>query len=87
MSEFIEMIFTDLSVNSISLSVFSNNNKAPKLYEKHGFEIYEVIDGREKKYRMKKNAGLAIPVLFGTKISSEYDQRHNLGKFFRKNPL
>lgn len=54
LSEFIKTIFTDLSVNSISLSVSSNNNKAQKLYEKLGFRIYEVINGREKKYRMRK---------------------------------
>ena len=54
LSEFIKMIFSDLSINSISLAVLSDNEKARRLYEKHGFEVYETVNGLQKKYTMRK---------------------------------
>lgn len=54
MSEFIKMIFMDLGINSISLSVFAYNIRAKSLYEKLGFKIYEVIDIPQKKFLMRK---------------------------------
>ena len=54
LSEFIKMIFSDLSINSISLAVLSDNEKARRLYEKHGFEAYETVNGLQKKYMMRK---------------------------------
>ncbi len=52
--EFVKMIFKDLSVDSISLTVFDYNISAKKLYEKLGFEVCEIIDKPQKKYIMKK---------------------------------
>lgn len=54
LSEFIKMIFSDLSINSISLAVLSDNEKAKRLYEKHGFKVYETVNGLQKKYMMRK---------------------------------
>lgn len=54
LSEFIKMIFMDLGINSISLSVFAYNIRAKSLYEKLGFKIYEVIDIPQKKFLMRK---------------------------------
>ena len=54
LSEFIKMIFSDLSIDSISLTVLSDNEKAKRLYEKHGFEVYETVNGLQKKYMMRK---------------------------------
>lgn len=48
------MIFMDLGINSISLSVFAYNIRAKSLYEKLGFKIYEVIDIPQKKFLMRK---------------------------------
>ncbi len=54
------MIFMDLGINSISLSVFAHNIKAKSLYEKLGFKIYEVIDNPQKKIPDEKNAESTI---------------------------
>ena len=54
LSEFTNMIFLDTSINSISLAVLSDNEKARRLYEKYGFEVYETVDDAQKKYMMRK---------------------------------
>ena len=52
---FIDFIFKDNGVRSISLSVFDFNQSAKKLYEKLGFEIIdEVIETTKLKYVMRK---------------------------------
>ena len=51
---FINFIFKDNHMRSISLSVFDFNQRAKKLYEKLGFEIDEVIETPKLKYIMKR---------------------------------
>ena len=55
--EFINLIFQDEDVNSITLNVFDYNVGAKKLYEKVGFEVVNVTENPMKKYMMimKKN--------------------------------
>ena len=50
--EFINLIFQDEDVNSITLNVFDYNAGAKKLYEKVGFEVVNVIENPMKKYMM-----------------------------------
>lgn len=50
--EFINLIFQDENVNSITLNVFDYNAGAKKLYEKVGFEVLNVTENRMKKYMM-----------------------------------
>ena len=50
--EFINLIFQDEDVNSITLNVFDYNAGAKKLYEKVGFEVLNVTENRMKKYMM-----------------------------------
>ena len=50
--EFINLIFQDEDVNSITLNVFDYNVGAKKLYEKVGFEVVNVIENPMKKYMM-----------------------------------
>ena len=50
--EFINLIFQDENVNSITLNVFDYNVGAKKLYEKVGFEVVNVIENPMKKYMM-----------------------------------
>lgn len=51
---FIDLIFNDESIKSISLNVFDSNKNAKNLYTKVGFEIDEVIETPKLKYIMKK---------------------------------
>lgn len=51
---FINFIFKDNHMRSISLSVFDFNQRAKKLYEKLGFEIDEVIETPKLKYIMRR---------------------------------
>lgn len=51
---FVDFIFEDDIINSISLTVFDYNQKAKKLYEKCGFEIDEVIETPKLKYIMRR---------------------------------
>jgi len=51
---FIDLIFKDESIKSISLNVFDSNKNAKNLYTKVGFEIDEVIETPKLKYIMKK---------------------------------
>ena len=51
---FIDLIFKDENIKSISLNVFDSNKNAKNLYTKLGFEIDEVIETPKLKYIMKK---------------------------------
>ena len=55
--EFINLIFQDEDVNSITLNVFDYNAGAKKLYEKVGFEVVNVIENPMKKYMMIMKKG------------------------------
>ena len=54
LKEFIDFIFKDVNIRSISLTVFDFNKSAKRVYDKLGFEIYEVIENPKLKYIMKK---------------------------------
>ena len=54
MKGFLEFIFEDDRIQSISLTVFDFNQNAKRLYEKLGFEIEEVIENPKRKYIMRK---------------------------------
>lgn len=54
MKEFVDFVFEDVSIKSISLTVFDFNRSAKRLYEKLGFEIEEVIETPKLKYIMKR---------------------------------
>ena len=54
LKEFIDFIFKDENIQSISLTVFGFNKSAKRVYDKLGFEIYEVIENPKLKYIMKK---------------------------------
>lgn len=54
LKEFINFIFKDEKIHSISLMVFDFNKSAKRVYDKLGFEIYEVIETPKLKYIMKK---------------------------------
>ena len=53
LKEFVDFIFEDDSIRSITLAVFHFNQNARKLYEKLGFEIEEVSEMPKLKYIMK----------------------------------
>ena len=54
LKEFIDFIFKDENIQSISLTVFDFNKSAKRVYDKLGFEIYEVIETPKLKYIMKR---------------------------------
>ena len=54
LKKFIDFIFKDENIRSISLKVFDFNKSAKRVYDKLGFEIYEVIENPKLKYIMKK---------------------------------
>ena len=54
LKEFIDFIFKDENIQSISLTVFDFNKSAKRVYDKLGFEVYEVIENPKLKYIMKK---------------------------------
>ena len=55
--EFINLIFQDEDVNSITLNVFDYNVGAKKLYEKVGFKVVNVAKNPMKKYMMIMEKG------------------------------
>lgn len=55
LKEFIDFIFKDENIRSISLSVFDFNKNAKQVYDKLGFEVDEVIETPKLKYIMKKH--------------------------------
>lgn len=54
MKRFVDFVFGDVNIKSISLTVFDFNQSAKRLYEKLGFEIEEVIENPKLKYTMKR---------------------------------
>ena len=54
LKEFIDFIFKDERIQSISLTVFDFNKSAKRVYDNLGFEICEVIETPKLKYIMKK---------------------------------
>ena len=55
--EFINLIFQDEGVNSITLNVFDYNVGAKKLYEKVGFIVVNVVENPMRKYTMIMKKG------------------------------
>ena len=55
--EFINLIFQDEDVNSITLNVFDYNAGGKKLYEKVGFKVVNVTENPMKKYMMIMKKG------------------------------
>ena len=55
--EFINLIFQNEDVNSITLNVFDYNVGAKKLYEKVGFKVVNVTENPMKKYMMIMEKG------------------------------
>ncbi len=55
--EFINLIFQEKDVNSITLNVFDYNVGAKKLYEKIGFKVVNVAKNPMKKYMMIMKKG------------------------------
>ena len=55
--EFINLIFQNEDVNSITLNVFDYNVGAKKLYEKVGFKVVNVTENPMKKYMMVMEKG------------------------------
>ena len=55
MRGFIDLIFQDESIKSISLTVFDFNQKAKKIYEKLGFRVDKIIETPKLKYIMRKH--------------------------------
>ena len=55
--EFINLIFQDEGVNSITLNVFDYNVGAKKLYEKVGFIVVNVVENPMRKYTMIMEKG------------------------------
>ena len=55
--EFINLIFQEKDVNSITLNVFDYNVGAKKLYEKVGFRVVNVAKNPMKKYMMIMKKG------------------------------
>ena len=55
--EFINLIFQDEYMNSITLNVFDYNVGAKKLYEKVGFKVVNVTENPMKKYMMIMKKG------------------------------
>lgn len=53
LKDFIDFIFKDDRIRSITLTVFDYNQNAKRLYEKLGFEIDEVIESPKLKYIMR----------------------------------
>ena len=55
LKRFIDFLFEDDNIKSISLTVFDFNQTAKRIYEKLGFEINEVIETPRLKYIMKRD--------------------------------
>lgn len=50
--KFINLIFQDENINSVTLNVFDYNAGAKKLYEKIGFKVVNIVENPRKKYTM-----------------------------------
>ena len=54
LKEFIDLIFKDKNIRSISLTVFDFNKNAKQIYDKLGFVVDEVIEIPKLRYIMRK---------------------------------
>ena len=54
LKEFIDFIFKDKNIRSISLTVFDFNKNAKQIYDKLGFVVDEVIETPKLRYIMRK---------------------------------
>ena len=54
LKRFVDFIFENNNIKSISLTVFDFNQKAKRIYEKLGFKISEVIETTRLKYIMRR---------------------------------
>ena len=52
--DFVQEMFENEEIESISLTVFESNQRARDLYQKEGFEIVQTIEIPEQKYMMRK---------------------------------
>lgn len=52
---FLQEMFENEEIASISLTVFESNQRAKNLYQKEGFEIVQTIEVPERKYIMRKS--------------------------------
>ena len=52
--DFVQEMFENEEIESISLTVFESNQRAKNLYQKEGFEIVQTIEIPEQKYMMRK---------------------------------
>ena len=52
---FLQEMFENEEIESISLTVFESNQRAKNLYQKEGFEIVQTIEVPERKYIMRKS--------------------------------
>ena len=52
---FLQEMFENTEIESISLTVFESNQRAKNLYHKEGFEIVQTIEMQERKYIMRKS--------------------------------
>ena len=53
--DFVQEMFENEEIESISLTVFESNQRAKNLYHKEGFEIVQTIEVPECKYIMRKS--------------------------------
>lgn len=53
--DFVQEMFENEEIESISLTVFESNQRAKNLYQKEGFEIVQTIEIPEQKYMMIKS--------------------------------
>lgn len=54
LQDFVQEMFENEEIESISLTVFESNQRAIDLYQKEGFEIVQTIEIPEQKYMMRK---------------------------------
>ena len=52
--DFVQEMFENEEIESISLTVFESNQAAQHLYQKEGFEIVQIVEAPVRKYIMKK---------------------------------
>lgn len=52
--DFVQEMFENEDIDTISLNVFEANQRAQNLYQKEGFEIVQTIEVPERKYIMRK---------------------------------
>lgn len=53
--KFVSLAFENGDIDSVSLNVYEANQRAQKLYQKEGFEIFQTFEGPERRYMMIKS--------------------------------